>query len=175
MATLYDLFESVRPAVLSHGTGPDEAVQIIFQNVLLGHTAHMAQAHVKARAKHIDKFDDIYGVSLTRDVNFARKWTSGEGVVLQFDGNLLKRDFRIIPFDFYQNRRESEEFLIGNLKPVNRYLVGIAISEETARTCEERDEDYDEDYRMYTQLLTHPLLRVDGHRWAPGGKILKSL
>ena len=190
MPTLSDLFESVRPGLLYHGTGPDIAARILHTNVLLGRTdANAILYHtvddgntVSTRAgdpgfrrREVNKFDRVAGVSLTRDPNFARRWTSGQGVVLVFDSARLRQNHRLVPYNYYGGRQESEEFLVGDLKNLSRYLVAIDIAKATYDELVEEDEVYEPGDGQYHALLVHPLLRVNGHRWdAMSGRVSKA-
>ena len=190
MATLADLFETyideaVRQAVLYHGTGPDEAEKILHDDIINASTTHYMtplmvtkgvnkRINIGARKKELNQFDNASGVSLTRDPRFARIWTSGEGVVFFLDAEKLKRKFRIIPFDYFRNRKESEEFVIGPIAPVSSYIVAIEMSEDTARGLEDDNSLYEEGSGPYSRLLSHPLLRVNGKIWhGMTGKIIK--
>ncbi len=82
------------------------------------------------------------GVSLTRDKNFryAREFT------LILDKDKLKQNYKIIPFDFWNANKPSqfikgkgnperhvqgielEEFVIGDIKNLNKYLIGVRIN-----------------------------------------------
>ena len=87
------------------------------------------------RPKDITPNGYMKGVSLTRSKTFARMWTSKAdtdykgNVILVLNGNLLKRDYRIIPVDFWNQtsgrRLEAEEFVLGSIKPLSKYLIQI--------------------------------------------------
>ena len=190
MATLADLFETyideaVRQAVLYHGTGPDEAEKILYDDIINASTTHYMtplvvtkginkRMNVGGRKKELNQFGNAEGVSLTRDPFFARRWTSGEGIVFVLDAEKLKRKFRIVPFDYYRNRSESEEFVIGPIVPISEYIVSIEMSEDTARGLEDDNSLYEEGSGPYSRLLSHPLLRVNGKIWhGMTGKIVK--
>jgi hypothetical protein len=178
MPTLSELFEMVeslvetRVGVLYHGTNADSAADIIVSNRMAGTTEHNSsknfdgkQIPLGFRKHEINKYDRVLGVSLTRNPAFARAWTSGGGIVFGFDAEKLKQRFRIVPYDYYGNRREAEEFLIGELSPVSSYLVSIEISQEIAMGLEEDDANYLPGEGRYSLLLAHPLLRVNGQEW----------
>ncbi len=190
MPTLNELFEGVRPGLLYHGTGPDNAAAMIHSNTILGRTEHKSTLYHTVddgqtvstrpgepgfRPKDINKYGNVDGVSMTRDPNFARRWTSGEGVVVVLSEVKLRQNYRLIPYNYYGNRTESEEFVVGDIKNLSRYLVSILCSEKVALELEEEDEKWIEGHKQYDLLLRHPLLRVDGHRWdAMSGKVSKA-
>jgi hypothetical protein len=93
-------------------------------------------------------------------MRFAIDWKGSAGVVFEFNGSALRARSKIIPIDYYQDRRESEEFLVGSIKPVSSFLTGIYMSPETHQYCIEHDEELIEGHKDYEQLLRHPLLKV---------------
>jgi len=115
--------------ILYHSTSIDRILKIITNN----------EIEPKTTQKILTKFNNdsktYNGVSLTRNVNLK----FGD-VQLILDGDAIKRDFgkKLIPYDHFSqfgsktkadsNRsdyNESEEFLIGALKPISKYLLGI--------------------------------------------------
>ncbi len=115
--------------ILYHSTYIDKILNIISNN----------EIEPKTTQKILTKFtsdDSSYnGVSLTRNANLK----FGD-IQLMLDGDLIKRDFgkKLIPYDHFSqfgskvksnNTRsdynESEEFLIGALNPISKYLLGI--------------------------------------------------
>lgn len=165
-----ELFESVHPAVLYHCTAADSAGKIIYTNTILDNTDHnvrlpYGKTRTGFRPTDINKYDNVKGVSLSRNPFFARRWGSGEGVVLVLDGEKLRQNYRIVPFDYYKNRAEAEEFLVGPLKNVNRYLKSIVMSQKTFDELQEYDDQFIEGHKPYEDILTHPLLKIEGHSW----------
>lgn len=176
MPLLSELFEDVRPGLLYHGTDPDNAEGILLANRINAHTGHNASpmqvvkgynriVPVGFRQREIEQFDKVYGVSLTRDPQFARRWKSGMGIVFAFDANKLRQNFRIVPYNYYGNRVESEEFLVGSLTNVSKYLVSIEVSQQVMYEMLEDNEMYEPGEGRYSKLVEHPLLRVNGKRW----------
>lgn len=158
--------EAVRPNVLYHGTTIDDAVQVVETDRLNGKTPHKAHRFGgEMRARRVDQFGEVMGVSLTRSMWFARAWKSGEGVVLGLDGDLLARRHRLYKIDYYGNRREAEEFVVGPIDNLSRYLVSITMSQETLDWCKDYDTRWIES--QYGAVLNSPLLRIDGARWHP--------
>jgi hypothetical protein len=79
----------------------------------------------------------IYGVSLTRDKRFAKSWgyqDSDNNIIFVLNQDMMKKDgHKIAPLNFYHkvaknwrgDETESEEFHIGNIEPLTRYLISI--------------------------------------------------
>lgn len=179
---LTELFESVRPGSLYHCTSADSAGKIIHSDILLANTDHSVQLPYGKerpgfRPTDVNKYGNVNGVSLTRDPFFARRWGSGEGVVLVFDSTKLRQNYRLVPFDYYQNpkKSEAEEFLVGPVKGVSRYLTGIVMSQQTFDELHEYDDQFIEGHKPYGDLLNHPLLRIEGGSWdSMDGRITKA-
>ena len=51
--------------------------------------------------------------------------------------------------DYYQDRREHEEFLVGAIKPLSSVLTGIFITPETETYCREHDADLIEGHKDF--------------------------
>ena len=115
--------------ILYHSTSIDRILKIITNNEIEPKTTQ------KILTKFTNDSKTYNGVSLTRNVNLK----FGD-VQLILDGNAIKRDFgkKLIPYDYFSqfgsktkadsNRNhynESEEFLIGALKPISKYIKGI--------------------------------------------------
>ena len=118
------------------------------------------------------RHDQVWGVSFTRNVRFARKWKSGEGVVFVFDRTKITQRHRLVKVDYFGSSKghepgsEAEEFLPGRLINMDDYLVEIQMTQKTFDDLTEQDENFVEDLdKPFLTLLRHPLLTVDGHRW----------
>lgn len=181
------LDEAVGQSLLYHGTDPQAAEAILHTNRLEAYTEHTAHHLVpntrgtgmkgfdlgfKDAEKHGYRHDLVRGVSFTRNVRFARKWKSGEGVVFVFDRTKITQRHRLVKVDYFgasagrEPGSEAEEFLPGKLINVDDYLVGIEMSQKTFDDLTEQDDNFPEDYdKPFLTLLRHPLLTVDGHRW----------
>ena len=178
---LNDLFEAVRPALLYHCTPAAE--EILRSNEILAKTPHSVRlpygrTRPGFRPAETDKFNNVYGVSLTRNPFFARRWGSGEGIVLVLDAAKLNRDYRLVAIDHYNGitqRSESEEFLVGPLKNVKKYLVSIQMSQQTYDEMNEYNDQFIEGHKPYELVLNSPLLRIEGKTWNNmSGKIEKA-
>lgn len=173
---IFDVNEAVRAGVLYHGTDPDNCELILANNRISGLTSHKAfrqrtinnvtkPVPVGFRDRDIDKFESVSGVSLTRDPNFARRWKSGQGVVLCLDETKLRQRYRMVPYDYYGNRAEAEEFVVGSITDLSKYLISIEASEELVKDMAEDNELYAPGDGRYSMLMDHPLLRVNGKQW----------
>ena len=115
--------------VLYHSTFIDRVLKILTDNKIEPKTTQ------KIQTKFNDEGKVYNGVSLTRNVNLVFS-----DIQLILDGDLIKRDFgkRLVPHDYYaqfgtktkaDNSRsdwnESEEFFIGTLEPISKYLLGV--------------------------------------------------
>lgn len=168
--------EAVRPGLLYHGTDPDNAEEILTTDRLTGSTPHNANplrvvnginklVPIGFRKHEIERFDNAYGVSFTRDSNFARRWKSGLGIVFCLSEQKLRHNYRVLPINYYGDRTESEEFVVGSIQPVSRYLVSIEISASVMKELIEDNEIWPAGEGRYSKLVDHPLLRVNGHSW----------
>lgn len=169
------LEEKVRDAFLYHSTYVDHAARIINMNEISGKTEHrtrlpFGQPSTIAIPKHVDKYGNVAGVSLTRSLSFAKAWRSNEGVILVLDQTKLRANHLVRPFLYYrspekmhQNKREAEEFVIGQkgITPLDRYLVEILMSRDTYEWCMNEVEDtVPPEESLYYNLVNHPSIRL---------------
>lgn len=145
-------------ANLYHGTSIDNLYDILSMNVLLSKTSHMVRQGKSFRPDDVDSFGYVEGVSLTRSKRFAQDWVSNEGAVLELDGNRLKQKHRIIPLDYYGNRREAEEFVVGSIRNLDQFLIAIHLSQDTLEWLKEQDEIFPDG--GYDEIINHPKLKV---------------
>lgn len=127
---LTDLYEG-RGATLFHGTGWHAAAQIMREDALRPNTPHTIPGQP----------DLLHGVSLTRNPRVAR--SMGDGVVFELDERRLAQRHRIIPVDYWHNKpsverrtqrwNEAEEFVVGPIVTLSRYLVRIWIDDSRLR------------------------------------------
>src|SRR4051812_13716334 len=149
--------EAVHPFRLYHGTALERLYDILDSNQLAANTAHRLDAPAAKdrgfRATDADDRGYVHGVSLTRNPRFAERWqsraTAGHQVLLVLDGDAIKRRFRTLPVAFFGGRNiglpasgpsasdESEEFVVGSIKPLNAFLIEIRMS----RQAYEQDAD----------------------------------
>lgn len=141
------LNERVLDTALFHGTDIMSAARILVTDEII------AKSDQRIAGKTTS------GVSLTRSFRFAVDWKRF-GAIFKLDTNRLRMKSKIIPFDYYHDRREAEEFLIGSIKPLSTVLLNIFITPETKDWCVEHDENLIEGHKDFEELLAHPLLKV---------------
>lgn len=161
-----ELFEG-RESPLYHGTSWVAAAHILEKNEIEARSYHDASKLL--RKTEISDYQ-VAGVSLTRDYRVAR--TFGE-IVFVLDQQKLVTRHEIIPIDFFSKAKfmvgrgdgggESEEFVVGPITNLDRYLTEIRITKKwyDANISSERAE------RIFTNgvagldlLISHPKLRV---------------
>lgn len=145
---LRELLEGPQGGTLYHGTDVLSAARILLQDEIKAVTDHLTAAGTTKP-----------GVSLTRSFRFAVDWKRA-GVIFALDGDRLRMRYRLLPIDYYRDRREHEEFLFGSVTPLSRYLTAIYMTPETQQYCEEKDAEQVEGHKWYADLLAHPLLKV---------------
>lgn len=130
---------------------------------------------------HPEYFNSFYyfGLSLTRDINYASQWSD---VIFVFDQSALKTKYKLLPYNWgysigngyvqgHRVKREREEFLIasvykktlsnrelldklrtpnGSIIPLDRFLKGFYISKAI-------DKIYDGKNEKLEKLKKHPL------------------
>lgn len=117
-----------RDAFLYHATSPYHASIILRENCILDKT----KQNVNGYGQPV-----VTGVSLSR----SPMTTQFGDVIFQLDQSRLAQNNRLVPFNYWarehgktrpQNDTESEEFCIGKIEPLTRYLVTIFVSPEVA-------------------------------------------
>jgi hypothetical protein len=148
MRDLIDICEAMtQDATLYHATDVLRGARILYQD------------EIKPQTDHFINGKTMLGVSLTRSFRFAVDWRRF-GIVYSLDAVKLRHRSKIIPTDYYRDRREHEEFLIGGIKPLSKFLTGILITPETEAYCKEHDNELIEGHKDYEDLLRHPLLKI---------------
>ena len=131
-----ELFEvsSAGSTLLYHATSLEFIKPILDSNMLRADTDHLIsdiyperRTQYKSKLDYNDRTDTVAGVSLTRDKKFAEAWAD---VILVFEQNKLKQNYKLKPVSYFtddatNNRDESEEFVIGPIKNLDRNLVAI--------------------------------------------------
>lgn len=157
-------------AYLYHITNADDAARIIYSNEMKPLTDHTIND--MTGSKKASEWGTVKGVSLTRDAAFSKVWRSGQGVVFVLDAQRLRHNVQLRPIDYYSNsprrsgygsvRSEAEEFAIGGIKNLDRYVVEIRISQQLYDECVADNEEYlnpEEDSR-YWYLTSSPKLKI---------------
>lgn len=149
MFTFKEFITEGRDAPLYHGTTLDTAMQILKHDMIQGRTNH------ENRILGINKPGSTGGVSLSRSFKIS-EWF-GE-VIFELDQRKLTHNYRINPVQFFSSQgpmlsartkklggnkvlsgrhTEAEEFVIGSIKNVSKYITKIHIPEKVYRTSEE--------------------------------------
>lgn len=119
----HEIVEAVRPFHLYHATDSQNALDILRDDAIHAATTQ----EIAGRS--------VQGVSLTRSKYFAENYND---VVLVLDGEKLKQRKKLVPFvhpyyaiDGTMPRAESEEFAIGPIEGLDRYLLAVYVSPNT--------------------------------------------
>lgn len=99
-----------------------------------------------------DRDQTLQGVSLTRDLRAAKR---GGKVILELDQRKLAQNHKIVPFDAYAgggraSRRNSEEFVIGRVKPLSKLITKIHMSKYDHKNfVKDYDDSFPYDVKEY--------------------------
>ena len=116
-----DLIIEGRDAPLYHGVRFSHAVDQLENNRIEGRTSQRFWPDGRRLRDDHPEYEDSFwlkGVSLTRDINYAKQWAD---IVYVLDQRLLSQQYKIIPFNWgYANtrsrgvdpKREREEFVV---------------------------------------------------------------
>lgn len=156
------IIEEVARADLYHAIRPNFAITALSTNKLDCYGFQRTWPGGKRLKDDMPGYDDSWwmrGISLTRDIEYAKNWNQ---VVFIFDQDKLKQNFKIVPYNWgysigrgYEQgmnmKREREEFLItkiikhslkgrdflkererpgGEIEPLDKYLKGFIIYPE---------------------------------------------
>ena len=165
-----EIFEG-RDAPLYHGTGVANALSALKEDQLRAATYHDKYRLEVQKDDGLINMKKGSGVSLTRNKKFAFEYSSG--VVFEIDQRKLAQTNKIIPFAYWEagsprdkditTRRslggyEFEEFCVGPIKPLSKYLIHILISYLQYNRLNQ--------YISSTSALyNHPLLKVIKREW----------
>lgn len=143
--------------ILYHSTFIDKVLKIIGDDKIEPKTTQKILTKFNGESK------DYNGVSLTRNVNLIFS-----DIQLILDGDAIKRDFgkRLVPHDYFaqfgtktksDNTRsdynESEEFFIGALVPISKYLLGIRFTPASGTTIEDFKIDEPEIFSLFKEKI----------------------
>lgn len=167
MMLIKDLFENNR-ANIYHSTFLKQGLNIIKTNEITAHTEHSSaevDPSLVGRSFRQKDMRDSYlqdkarGVSLSRSLYFAKKWKKN-GIIFVLDANKLSHNKRIVQIDYYsdRNKGEAEEFVIGSITNLEKYLVSIMISQRTYNSLPNL---ITEDPKHSWELIyNHPKLKI---------------
>jgi hypothetical protein len=161
-----------RDAPLYHGASFFGAISIIKANEIEASTSQDRSVYTVSNRPSGDHEQPVHGVSLTRNKRtaFDFGW-----VVFEIDQRKLAQTNRMLPLDYWSaddprskkptkrgpnqhplgDRYESEEFCVGPIKPLNRYLKAIYM---TTRGQSALEHQFSPD--QIAPLLNHPLLKI---------------
>jgi hypothetical protein len=163
-----ELQEAVNDHFLFHAAACDDAARIIVQDCILPKTSHHNE-----RLGYPADSGYRTGVSLTRDLRFARQFRQN-GAIFCLNAAKLRHNYPLKPIDYFAARRrggshniksktECEEFAITpkGITPLSRYLIAIEIPRAEYERCLEDNEEWgDIEDSRYGTLTNHPLLRI---------------
>lgn len=152
-----------RDSPLYHSTDLIHAFQIIRQNTFRGNTKHTYDKLLKGKLVDNGKgyAADLKGVSMTRNIRFAKIWNP---IVFEFDQRKLSQRHKIIPTDYYYKNKdvsiasigkpksESEEFLIGDIKNASSYITCLHIERKFYKNVL-KDEDYAQHMKFFVDRI----------------------
>lgn len=149
-------------------------------SILSGGEIQPRTTHLKSLI-NIEPYEDpdvlVSGVSMTRNYNYASNWDI-TGIILEFDRDLLKQRYKIVPVNWYSARRgisktgkvtEFEEFVVTTRPiPLDKYLTGIWIpggsKYKTLASFEKRYQDPDPLYYEAVKRLVFENPKFKGVR-----------
>lgn len=126
---------------LYHAMRVEYAYEALKKNALEGRSIQRYWPDGKRRHdtdKQYDKSFWMKGLSLTRDINFAKRWGA---VVLELDASKLRSHYKIIPFawnyqfdpksrtDRIDYKKEREEFLLTAKLPRTQYQLNKSVKD----------------------------------------------
>lgn len=161
----HEIISEGRDAPLFHGTSAYNAVEIISQNGIAAKTQQLPDGGGR---RPFPK-EAVSGVSLSRSIQSAAVFAFS-GVIFELDQSKLVRAHRLEPMDYWgftpdryrtQGRRqgefaEAEEFVVGPIPRLDRYLIAIHILKPTWERLKKAS-----NADRFAPLLDHPLLRVE--------------
>ncbi len=191
MKSFSNFITESRSAPLYHGTNISSAEEILKHNMIMAKTGHQAPAlgltrgHALGNYKNTGgRWGDINGVSLTRSFKTAMDFGA---VIFELDQSVLTNNHKIVPIQYfgiggnamagarstaYQAGKgksgastEAEEFVIGSIKNLDKYLKTIWVPNGAAvggqwRTWDDVEIPLSDDYNT---LRNHPKAKLYKH------------
>lgn len=149
----HDIITEGRDAPLFHGTAPQTAELIIRHDGINANTEH-------------DMIEEP-GISLSREMRVSTRFGP---VIFQLDQRKLAQRYKIVPWDYFVNQidydeemavsrrqeeyNEAEEFLIGSITRLDRYLQAIWFDAKAHAFWSTQGA------KQVPYLLDHPKLKV---------------
>ena len=169
MINFKQYLEEGRDAPLYHSTQVKNAAKILKNNSLKPLTT---QEFATKHNKEISN-KTLKGVSLTRSLNFAHEYW--DGIIFELDQSKLVHNHQIVPFNYfasgvektsknparfsdkkYRDMNEFEEFVVGEIKPLSRYITKVIC---TSRVFENLSNFADDEVAI---IINHPKLYIGG-------------
>jgi len=167
MINFKQYLEEGRDAPLYHTTEIETATSIIKDDLIKPFTT---QSFATKRNEKIS-YKFVKGVSLTRSLNFAKAFRGEYVIIFEFDQSKLVHNHQIVPFNFFAAGAEAhgsdsparfskkednilnehEEFLVGPIKNVNKYITKIIVTPSVFSQLS-----------TFKNILNHPKLYVNG-------------
>lgn len=160
------IFETMNSGQLAyHATSLESISNILSSNALRSDTEHLkTDLYPELKRNEPLNQQTISGVSLTRDKLFAEAWSD---VILVIDLGKLKQTYKIKQVAFYgddvnNNREESEEFVIGSIKNLYKYLVGIYFPKRLEnkyldwKWVQKNIKPYEQEFTGWKEVLENP-------------------
>jgi len=161
----FEIINEGRDAPLYHGTGFSNAIEIIKHD------------EIKARTNHADRFGTVVtGVSLSRSQEIS--FDFGQ-VIFVIDQRKLAQNHKLVPIEYWwiptrspkspttrskgrsshtvTSGNEAEEFCIGSIKPLKRFLISILMKQKSLASLKQAQEVTDLNIDL---LLNHPLFKM---------------
>jgi hypothetical protein len=162
MINLINILLEDSRAHLYHAVKAAYAINALNKNILDAYTFQRYWSDGRRRKDDDPNYSKSFyyrGISLTRDIEYAIKWSD---VVFVFDQDALRNKYKLIPYNWgysigrgykqgSRSKREREEFLIvskiekhltnqqlinvlktpgGGIEPLDKYLIGFYISKD---------------------------------------------
>lgn len=133
---LQDFLKEGRDAYLYHATRRNKLLEILKTNAIHDLSWHPRETLYPDEVNTERGVKEVYGVSLSRDYKFVNEFqnTKRSGIILVLNQRKLAQRHEIIPIDFFSgegkkhlHRREAEEFVVGKIRNLKKYLEGIHI------------------------------------------------
>ena len=163
-----EIINEGRDAPLYHGCSFFAATSIIQHDEIWAGTQHSSDK------LYMDGEDEeIFGVSLSRSKSLSANFGP---VVFEIDQRRLAQTRKIVPLDYWSasnprkpslrghnphpggDRYEFEEFCLGHIQPLSRYLLAIHMTPSGVKQAERH---YAGKMELIEPILQHPLLKID--------------
>jgi hypothetical protein len=184
MLTFEEYLLEGRDAPLYHATNIANAGYIVAQNRIAAKTGHTIHPEHLTNPKYYNSYKEISGVSLTRNIEYAKKYMEQEKgtyqyLIFELDQRKLSHNYKMVPVNYYASGvkqfspdaktrtnpnvpyylspNEYEEYVIGPIKNLEKVLNKIIIPNQITWR------EYFEESILPNEILTkHPKLFYNG-------------